>query len=137
MHLQTLISFVGLFATAVSLPASPFQRKCAALADKIKLDLPFTVNLATYLPPDVLVNGKAEGVNETCLAPGIDYVAASIPVGVCRLHLRVETTSTSEVHIEVWLPENWTGRLLTTGNGGLAGCTYRYSSDLTPYRLSF
>jgi feruloyl esterase len=24
--------------------------------------------------------------------------------------------------MEVWLPQNWTGRFLSTGNGGLGGC---------------
>jgi feruloyl esterase len=122
MHLRPLFPLFGLLATALSIPSSSFQSKCAALASSIELDQPFTINVAQYLPANATIDYKAEGLNETCS----DAVAYPIPIGVCRLNLRVETTERSEVYMEVWLPENWEGRLLTTGNGGLAGCTCSY-----------
>jgi feruloyl esterase len=122
IHLRPLVLLFGLLATGTSLPSSSFQERCVALAGNIDLDQPFTVNIAQYLPPNATIDYKAEGLNETCVA--YNATAYPIPVGVCRLNLRVETTEQSEVYMEVWLPEHWEGRLLTTGNGGLAGCTY-------------
>ncbi|KNZ74678.1 putative feruloyl esterase B-2 [Termitomyces sp. J132] len=34
----------------------------------------------------------------------------------------MNTTSTSAVHAEAWLPDTWFGRFLGLGNGGLGGC---------------
>ncbi|KAE8370201.1 tannase and feruloyl esterase-domain-containing protein [Aspergillus caelatus] len=45
-----------------------------------------------------------------------------VPVDVCRVALYVETSIRSGVTTEVWLPRNWTGRFLGTGNGGIDGC---------------
>ncbi|CZT14998.1 related to Probable feruloyl esterase B-2 [Ramularia collo-cygni] len=41
---------------------------------------------------------------------------------ICRLTMYVTTSSRSGIHMEAWLPSNWTGRFLATGNGGLNGC---------------
>ncbi|TDZ13832.1 putative feruloyl esterase B-2 [Colletotrichum spinosum] len=35
---------------------------------------------------------------------------------------QVATSSRSGFKLEAWLPQNWTGRFLSTGNGGLGGC---------------
>lgn len=34
----------------------------------------------------------------------------------------VNTSDTSSMTLEAWLPSNWTGRFLSGGNGGLSGC---------------
>lgn len=36
--------------------------------------------------------------------------------------MKVATTNRSEITLEAWLPTNWTGRFLSTGNGGTSGC---------------
>ncbi len=36
--------------------------------------------------------------------------------------MRVVTSNQSEITLEAWLPTNWTGRFLSTGNGGISGC---------------
>ncbi|KAF5379355.1 hypothetical protein D9757_007672 [Collybiopsis confluens] len=41
---------------------------------------------------------------------------------MCRVALNVSTSDQSGIIMEAWLPTNWTGRFLSTGNGGLAGC---------------
>ncbi|KAL0565859.1 hypothetical protein V5O48_016161 [Marasmius crinis-equi] len=41
---------------------------------------------------------------------------------ICRVTMEVETSPTSRINMEAWLPRNWTGRFLSTGNGGLGGC---------------
>ena len=123
MRLRSNVFLLGLFAPLVYCrPASEFQDKCKSLSDKIQLDYTFDVNIAEYLPPSSTIDLLAEGLNATCSsANGVS--ALSPPVGVCRFNLRVSTSENSEVYMEVWLPENWEGRTLMTGNGGLDGCT--------------
>lgn len=119
VYIRSLLSFVGLFAlVAHAYPSSTFQDKCSGLAGQIQLNYTFDVNIAAYLPANGTIDYVAEGLNETCL----DTQAFPIPVGVCRLNLRIATSDSSETYMEVWLPENYSGRTLTTGNGGLAGC---------------
>lgn len=36
--------------------------------------------------------------------------------------MRVETSNRSEITLEAWLPIDWNGRFLSTGNGGVSGC---------------
>ncbi|KAF1954248.1 putative feruloyl esterase [Byssothecium circinans] len=121
MRLQFLPVVFGLAAMDVSAyPSNSFQDKCAGLAKDIHLDYPFTVNIAQYLPPNATIDLHAEGRNLTCDS----YYPStfSVEVGICRFNLKVETTNSSEIYVEVWLPEKWEGRVLSTGNGGLAGC---------------
>ncbi|KAI1847852.1 hypothetical protein JX265_013918 [Neoarthrinium moseri] len=59
------------------------------------------------------------------LVPGLDpscQNSTTVTVDLCRLSLNVTTSATSDVLMEVWLPRNWTGRFLSTGNGGINGC---------------
>ncbi|SPO01983.1 related to feruloyl esterase B precursor [Cephalotrichum gorgonifer] len=48
--------------------------------------------------------------------------STTVPVDICRLSLNVTTSATSDVLMEVWLPKDWSGRFMATGNGGIAGC---------------
>jgi len=41
---------------------------------------------------------------------------------LCRVQFRVNTSETSEIKAEAWLPDEWSGRFLALGNGGLGGC---------------
>lgn len=38
--------------------------------------------------------------------------------------MNVTTSEYSHIILEAWLPENWNGRFLSTGNGGLSGCIF-------------
>ncbi|KAI8630676.1 tannase and feruloyl esterase [Xylariaceae sp. FL1651] len=61
------------------------------------------------------------GTVESCGGP---HLTADITADLCRLVLLVETSPSSAVQIEAWLPDEktWNGRLLGTGNGGEGGC---------------
>ncbi|KRE98436.1 hypothetical protein ASG89_05365 [Paenibacillus sp. Soil766] len=39
----------------------------------------------------------------------------------CRVSLELKPTSQSNIRVELWLPQDWNGRFLGTGNGGSAG----------------
>lgn len=41
---------------------------------------------------------------------------------ICRIAIGVSTSDMSEISLEVWLPRDWSGRFLSTANGGLSGC---------------
>ncbi|KAJ8080048.1 hypothetical protein PM082_016875 [Marasmius tenuissimus] len=45
-----------------------------------------------------------------------------VSTDLCRITIQVETSNDSSINMEAWLPRNWTGRFLSLGNGGLAGC---------------
>ncbi|THU95601.1 tannase and feruloyl esterase [Dendrothele bispora CBS 962.96] len=55
--------------------------------------------------------------NITCARPSQVVFADT-----CRITLFVESSEISGTNMEIWLPRNWTGRFLSTGNGGLSGC---------------
>ncbi|THU87952.1 tannase and feruloyl esterase [Dendrothele bispora CBS 962.96] len=40
----------------------------------------------------------------------------------CRIAMFIPTSERSNISFEAWFPRNWTGRFLSTGNGGLSGC---------------
>ncbi|EOA90253.1 uncharacterized protein SETTUDRAFT_103261 [Exserohilum turcica Et28A] len=45
-----------------------------------------------------------------------------VSVDLCRIALEITTSPTSKITFEAWLPEDWSGRFLATGNGGVDGC---------------
>jgi tannase/feruloyl esterase len=47
-------------------------------------------------------------------------LAAQLPT-FCRVAATLKPSNDSDIKIEVWLPNNWNGRLESVGNGGLAG----------------
>jgi feruloyl esterase len=53
-------------------------------------------------------------------APGARQAIPNLPA-FCQVHGVIRPTEASAIHFEVWLPENWNGRMHVAGNGGLAG----------------
>jgi feruloyl esterase len=39
----------------------------------------------------------------------------------CRVVARLTPTPSSDIEVEIWLPDHWNGKLLGTGNGGMGG----------------
>ncbi|KAJ4357179.1 Feruloyl esterase [Didymosphaeria variabile] len=91
-----------------------FQSSCASIASKLALE-----NATVYFSQFVAAgqNLSIPDRNATCGAP---YQAVS--VDLCRIALYVSTSNSSGINMEAWLPSNFSGRFLSTGNGGLAGC---------------
>ena len=67
--------------------------------------------------------------NDPSCARGSQVVAAN----VCRVALSIPTSNRSSITFEAWLPEEWSGRFLATGNGGIDGCkpSLRFSRIFT------
>ena len=91
-----------------------FEARCASIASELQIENA-TVYFSQVVPAGT--NLTIPDRNLTCGAP-IQYV----PEEICRIALYVATSSSSGINMEAFLPSNWTGRFLSTGNGGIAGC---------------
>ena len=112
--LAALISLSLLLSASAAEP-SAFEKKCLAFR------------------PEKFVPGATRSV--------LEYVAANtkltfpdnvatcnrgsqaVTANICRVALSIKTSKRSNITFEAWLPENWSGRFLATGNGGIDGCT--------------
>ncbi|KAJ7059797.1 tannase and feruloyl esterase [Mycena amicta] len=54
--------------------------------------------------------------------PGPCTASTDVGTSVCRIEFSTQTSETSSVRAEAWLPDEWYGRFLALGNGGLGGC---------------
>ena len=95
-------------------PATSFDKKCASIADGLIIGRS-KLFFAEFVPA---------GTNLSLPDNDPSCTQSSVPVSVdiCRIALYISTSSNSGFHMETWLPSNWTGRFLGTGNGGLNGC---------------
>ncbi|KAK6439407.1 Feruloyl esterase [Oleoguttula sp. CCFEE 5521] len=75
------------------------------------------VNLVQYVAAGTNLSLE-QGYNiSTCTRP-----SQVVPVDLCRMVMNVATSNRSGITLEAWLPTSWSGRFLSTGNGGLSGC---------------
>ncbi|KAF2015164.1 tannase and feruloyl esterase [Aaosphaeria arxii CBS 175.79] len=90
------------------------KAKCSAFSGELQIP-----DATVYLSEVVAAgtNLSLPDYNVTC---GNPYQI--VPKEICRLSLYVATSNRSGINMEAWLPFEWTGRFLSVGNGGLAGC---------------
>ncbi|KAI8265991.1 putative feruloyl esterase [Colletotrichum sp. SAR11_239] len=120
-------SFVGFAAQAIGAMATlansqaDFQHYCESFnASTFSISgVSFT---STYIPA-----GTELQLNEVDATCGIFTQAVS--VNLCRVVGKVPTSDGSGFWFEAWLPEDWSGRFLATGNGGLGGCIQYYDVE--------
>ncbi|QDS69515.1 hypothetical protein FKW77_007333 [Venturia effusa] len=103
-----------LFSLTAALTNATFQETCAQVADTLQLPNT-TIWTSTFVPAGT--NLTFPETNATC--PRTPQLIAT---DFCRIVMYVSTTDRSGISMEAWLPSNWTGRFLSTGNGGLQGC---------------
>jgi feruloyl esterase len=89
--------------------------KCLALKSNLNLENTTILDVA-YLAGDTTVKPRGSCVN-----------TAHVTVPLCRVEFSTQTSAKSAVRAEAWLPDEWYGRFLGTGNGGLGGCASRVS----------
>lgn len=129
--LTTLLSLASLGATASRWPqqrqqqqqqhrandhgSNNFRAQCASLD-------PAAVGIANATVTNHAFVAAGTTLNLTGNDPSCALASQAVPVDLCRVALEVATSGRSGVLVEVWLPARWSGRLVTTGNGGLGGC---------------
>ncbi|KAF0323579.1 putative feruloyl esterase [Colletotrichum sp. SAR11_59] len=120
-------SFLGFAAQAVGVMATlaggqaAFQQYCESF--NASTSLVSGVSFAsTYIPA-----GTELQLNEVDATCGI--FTQAVTVNLCRVVGQVPTWNRSGFWFEAWLPEDWSGRFLATGNGGLAGCIQYYDVE--------
>ncbi|KAJ7336236.1 tannase and feruloyl esterase [Mycena albidolilacea] len=91
---------------------SPGEHHTACLALKSSLNVENT----TIIDVSYVRAGSKVATLGTCAK------RADVSVPLCRVQFFTNTTTTSVVHGEAWLPDEWYGRFLGLGNGGLGGC---------------
>lgn len=108
----------GVFATGLAQQVlSDPQAACERLGSSFSAPH-VTVNVAEYIAAGTNFTPPELGSGTAVCQSG----ALTIPVDFCRIAANVATSNRSEIFMEAWLPTNWTGRFLSTGNGGLSGC---------------
>ncbi|KAI1335067.1 tannase and feruloyl esterase [Xylariaceae sp. FL0016] len=95
-----------------------FEDTCAGLVDQLAI-ANTTIVSTVYYPNGGNVS-YADTVDASCLDDSISWI--TVAADMCRVQLNVATSSRSGFMMEMFLPRNWTGRFLSTGNGGINGC---------------
>lgn len=118
MHLKTLAIFaqlgLGVLASDLTSRQASFQNQCSNFNPANAGIANATVTNHAFVASGTDLNLTG---NDVC-----GQTTQSVPVDLCRVSMQISTSNRSGVVAEVWMPEKWNGRLLTTGNGGLAGC---------------
>ncbi|KAG6889897.1 hypothetical protein C0992_003690 [Termitomyces sp. T32_za158] len=110
LGLRTLLGHFFLLTVKQAVSVENEQTNaCAALVD-LRLENTTILSAGHVLGP----------VNVS--TPGSCQSQALVSSSLCRVQFVINTTSTSAVHAEAWLPDTWFGRFLGLGNGGLGGC---------------
>ncbi|KAF4979390.1 hypothetical protein FDECE_18065, partial [Fusarium decemcellulare] len=117
MAVSYFVALCALFlgsAAGQPVEASDFQQQCSSLAESLSI------------PNANLTKSEFVAANTTLNFPNADpscgRSSQQVSADLCRVTLQVATSSRSQIKMEAWLPKNWTGRFLSTGNGGLGGC---------------
>ncbi|KIK56977.1 hypothetical protein GYMLUDRAFT_46582 [Collybiopsis luxurians FD-317 M1] len=113
LFLQTIFLWLpGIYATSFD-----FDSACNNIASQAASIANTTVFFSGVVPAGT----NLSFTNPTCDAAGVASFQVTL-ADMCRVALNVSTSDQSGIIMEAWLPRNWTGRFLSTGNGGLAGC---------------
>jgi hypothetical protein len=104
-------------AVQYSWPLYGGEEYCQSFAKELNLKNTDVQNV-TYYPNAQTVTVPLPGADATCSQ------SADVSVPLCRLSLLVHTSSSSQVKMEIWLPDDWSGRVAAVGNGGLNGCRF-------------
>lgn len=111
------LASLSLFVLSPLVAGSPeFEKKCLSFQPE-KFVPGATRNVLQYVAANTTLSFPD---NVASCNRGTQAVAAN----VCRVALSIKTSKQSNITFEAWLPENWSGRFLAAGNGGIDGCTY-------------
>jgi feruloyl esterase len=107
---------IGLASAAAAGSSASFESRCQQFHKKIHLDN-VHVHSTTYVP---IGSNISMAYNPPICGERSGSSISTIEF--CQVALNVTTSGKSQFFMEAWLPSNYTGRFLSTGNGGLNGC---------------
>ncbi|KAH8624998.1 tannase and feruloyl esterase [Alternaria alternata] len=107
-----IVSYLAL--AQVSIASSAFEKKCLAFTPE-KYIKDATLNVLQHVPAGANLTFPDNDV--TC-----GRTSQIVSVDLCRMTLEIKTSRISKIAFEAWFPEDWSGRFLATGNGGIDGC---------------
>ena len=81
-------------------------------------------------PANPLVSGARAQSWTPALNETFNFGEDDVTVPLCRVRFKIDTSETSNVSAEAWLPPsgNWNKRFISVGNGDLDGCAFFLSS---------
>lgn len=113
MHLGYGVGLYLLFSVPL-LAQSSFQQQCLAFKPEALVSNS-TREVLEYVAAGTTLSFPYN--DATC-----DRSSQIVAADLCRVALSIPTSNRSSFTFELWLPSNWTGRFLGTGNGGIDGC---------------
>ncbi|KAF5366828.1 hypothetical protein D9758_006537 [Tetrapyrgos nigripes] len=114
----------GHLTSSSGYPVADFDSKCSSIASQLNSSISnATVRFAELVTQGTNITFTDSDRDPSCvIEPFFLPASLIVPADVCRISLDVQTSGRSGIHMETWLPRNWTGRFLSTGNGGVGGC---------------
>ncbi|OBT98043.2 Tannase and feruloyl esterase [Pseudogymnoascus verrucosus] len=114
---KCLLFFHGLTALTVAQQiVTDAKAACGKLGASLAIEN-VHINFVQYLPAGTNISLTQNYNLSSC-----GYVSQVVSNDLCRVAMYVATSYRSGITLEAWLPTNWTGRFLSTGNGGIGGC---------------
>ncbi|KAL0938616.1 feruloyl esterase B-2-like protein 1 [Colletotrichum truncatum] len=114
LYLVVLGALVQAASSSASNSSAEFRQQCLSFGN------------STVIPGAESYKTEFLSAGSTLRLPGADpscgRTSQTVSADLCRLTAQVATSTRSGFKFEAWLPQNWTGRFLSTGNGGLGGC---------------
>jgi feruloyl esterase len=101
-------------AVAAGVSAQDARSAPVACADLKSVRVPKTVVAVAT----AVAAGQFRPPAQPAFGPPVDY--SGLPA-FCRLAGTIRATAESDIRFELWLPEQWNGKFMQTGNGGAAG----------------
>ena len=117
-HGFQVVAFLTLWLSCAVHATYNLQERCSNLTPEVYA-YNSTRQVLEYLPAGT--NLTFSDNDPTCSRPN-----QTVAVDLCRVALSIPTSNRSSITFEIWLPENWSGRFLATGNGGIDGCKLRF-----------
>src|ERR1700744_4050812 len=123
-----MLSFAKQLMTRVRSPANPGRLAAAALLASFagiqaaSAGTPTScLSLTNFAYPNTTINGATPMPGGPYVAPDAWHLVFTNLPAYCDWYATIKPASYSSINVHVWLPANYNGRYLGTGNGGYAG----------------
>jgi feruloyl esterase len=110
----SLVSVFFLALPHIAAASTTFEDRCLSFKPETYID-GATRNVLEFVAAGTTL--KFPENDATC-----SRASQAVSTDLCRIGLSIKTSEMSNVTFEAWLPKEWSGRFLATGNGGIDGC---------------